>query len=464
MFKKAVFLAVLIMALSFGSAFAYQIDSVASSGGAVPPTQLFVNPGGLGDVLLYGYYNVKGQDQVFTITNTSSVTGARVRIRFREAATIASQCNGSQEVLDFDICLSKGDMWTGRITTGSDGAGLLKSNDFDTYVQTSGDATDPANITGSRVIFPVQYPDGVGFKWGDNNTVTDITADETREGYFEVIAERAMRDCTPEEIENELCTCGKVMDLQNQDAPNTLMGHTNIINLGTLESYGYSATAIADFTITDITSGIQSGAPDLTNCDDCQLVSPPITPVTYALTKASFQGIYDLETAFGGNTAWIITFPTKWVTHDEDATTSAGIGPKCEDVDADVFDDPAVVFTIWNDSEQKDIPSECEFSPCPNTPGNSLPEEVNVVNIQNSHIFTSDVSKALNFRTASFDFGWINLDMVSGVAALMPPHRTTFMGQTSNGLPALGYSAMKFVGGKASILLPLQYKSSINGG
>jgi hypothetical protein len=456
MFKKAVFLAVLIMALSFGSAFAYQIDSVTSSGlgAAAPtpaPTQLFVNPGGLGDVLLYGYYNVRSQDQIFTITNTSDVSGARVRLRFREAATIDSVCNGSQEVLDFDICLSKGDMWTGRIFTGSDGAAWLKSLDTDTYVQTSGDATT-LPVTGTRVIFSEQFPDGVSFKFDGNNTVSDITADQTREGYFEVIAERAMRDCTDAEILAGTCSCGNVMDEVGVQVDNVLMGHTIIVNLSNLESYGYVATALADFTVRDITSGIQSGAPDLTNCDDCLVATPPITPVNYALTKASFQGIYDLESQFAGNTAWIVTFPTKWVTHDD---------VLCNGTVPDIFDDTTVVFTIWDDKENKDTPSECEFSPCPETPGNNLPNEVNVVNIQDSLIFTSDVSRAINFRTASFDFGWINLDMVSGLPLSSLPHATSFGGQTSHGLPAIGYQAMKFAGGKASGLMPLQYKSDI---
>jgi hypothetical protein len=456
MFKKAVFLAVLIMALSFGSAFAFQIDSVVSSTGDVPPTQLFVNPGGLGDVLLYGYYNVRSQDQFFTITNTSAVSGARVRIRFREAATIASQCNGSQEVLDFDICLSKGDMWTGHIFTGPDGAGWLKSPDTDTYVQTSGSAAVAANVTGTRVIFSEQYPDGVAFKYGENNTVTDITADNTREGYFEVIAERGL----DENCSGSSCTCGNLRDVQGQQVDNVLMGHTYMVNLGTMETYGYVATAIADFTVLDITRGIQSGAPDLRDSDDAAIAVRPIDPVNYALTKLSLEGIYDLESQFGGHTAWIVTFPTKWATHDEDG---AGSAATCTDTVADIFDDTSVLITIWDDQENQDTPSECEFSPCPDVPGNSLPNEVNVINIQNSSIFTSDVTRTLQFRTVSFDFGWIDINMLLGGAGLGgltdPIHATSFGGQVTFGLPAIGYQAMKFNGGKATGMLPLQYKS-----
>jgi len=118
MIKKAVLLAILFVALSFGSAFALEIDSLISGNPATnnndvnaSPARVFVNSGGLGDALLYGYYNVRGGNETFfAVTNTDKTYGARVRIRFREAATLTMldrplDCsNGSQEILDFDIC------------------------------------------------------------------------------------------------------------------------------------------------------------------------------------------------------------------------------------------------------------------------------------------------------------------------------------------------------------------------
>jgi hypothetical protein len=472
MFKKAVFLAALIMALSFGSAFAQlgQIDSLAPGVGGVPgPTQMSVNPGGLGDVLLYGYYNVRTQDNIFTVTNTSAVSGARVRIRFREAATIASQCNGSQEVLDFDICLSKGDMWTGRIFTGSDGAGWLKSLDNDTYVQTSG----TADGNGTIVLFRDQFPNGVPFKYGDKNTVSDITADQTREGYFEIIAQRAMRDCTALDITNHTCTCGNVTDVLDvdgvgQDVDNVLMGITYMVNLGDPQTYAYTATAIADFTHLDITPslGIGSVQPDLKDSDDATLGLGfrSIVPANYVLTKNELKGIYELSPVLHGNTTYIVTFPTKWATHDEDGESDA---TTCTDT-ADIFDDPSVQITIWDDKENTDTSSTCEFSPCPPGTGNTLPNEVNVVNIQDSSIFTSDVAKAISFQTQAFNFGWININLyaksagvAAGVVGTGTEHKTVFNGQTTFGLPVMGYQLMKFgTSGRETHLLPLMYNAN----
>ncbi|MDA8105525.1 MAG: hypothetical protein M0Z71_09090 [Nitrospiraceae bacterium] len=480
MFKKAVFLAVLIMALSFGSAFADQIDSLSSGGpniitaGPVAPTQLYVNPGGLGDVLIYGYYNVRGQDQFFTVTNTSDTTGARVRIRFREAAKLpAPECQGSHEVLDFDICLSAGDMWTGRLFTGADGAAWIKSTDIDTYVQTSG-LPDGSGTIG---IFTDLYPTGVGFKYGSKSDNSAITADMTREGYFEIIGERALSDVCGATGQPP-CTCGNLIDVVNSEVPNSLMGHSYMIKLGTFETYGYLATPIANFTLRDITpaDGIGSAKPDLEDNDDFVLTSTknPITPVNYALTKNHLYGIYDIETAFSGNTAYVVTFPTKSFTHTETVNSSG----KCVAGSDDIFDDPSVYITIWDDKENTDNPSQCEFSPCPPGTGNTLPDEVTVLNIENSSVFgtgdsSANVTKALNFQTATFDFGWIDIDLynagrntpagveVGGVLVAATEHMTTVGTEATLGLPAIGYQALKVAGGKATGMMPMQYSTSV---
>ncbi|HXX58354.1 MAG TPA: hypothetical protein VEI96_10175 [Thermodesulfovibrionales bacterium] len=104
MIKKSVFIAMLLVVTGFGSAFALQIDSLASGSESVlPPTKVFVNPSGLGDALIYGYYNVRdaNRENIFTVINTSTRYGVRARIRFREAADINTEeglCNGGWEI------------------------------------------------------------------------------------------------------------------------------------------------------------------------------------------------------------------------------------------------------------------------------------------------------------------------------------------------------------------------------
>ncbi len=109
MLKKAIFMvfAVMLVVTGFGLTQAQAlpiIDGLAPVTGYAS-TQTYINPGGLGDSLLYGYYNVRGNLNLFNIVNTSAVDGAKVRIVFRNA-------KNSRECLDFSICLSKGDVYT----------------------------------------------------------------------------------------------------------------------------------------------------------------------------------------------------------------------------------------------------------------------------------------------------------------------------------------------------------------
>ncbi len=70
-----------------------------------------VNPGGMGDSLIYGYYNVRDNINFITLANTSTADGAKVRIIFRNA-------KDSRECLDYSICLSKGDVYTAYLIDG----------------------------------------------------------------------------------------------------------------------------------------------------------------------------------------------------------------------------------------------------------------------------------------------------------------------------------------------------------
>lgn len=367
MIKKAVVLTVVLVALTLGSAFAYQIDSLGSGvEPSAPPTNVFVNPGGTGDVLLYGYYNVRDNNRTYlSVTNTDSTYGARVRIRFREAATLTGAnipgCkNGSQEILDFDICLSRNDVWSGRIVDSAAGA-TLQSADDDTAVQ----VCEGSNCIGT---FAAMFPAGQAFKSGSNNL--NITVDQTREGYFEIIAEdQLIEDCGGAQQPD--CTCGDLLDTGG-DVENVLMGHAYIINLSDTSTFAYAATALGDFASGDITPSPLFGGNNPNLRDDSE--DGTIDPVNYALTKANLYSIYDIESNLGGKADLIVTFPTKWATHDESVSSI----PACVGINrSDIFDDTSVLVQIFDDAEN--APEEtCQFSPC--TPGETkLPDRKSVV-------------------------------------------------------------------------------------
>src|SRR6056297_3229872 len=77
-----------------------------------------LNPDGLGQVLLYPYYTVRGgNDTLISVVNTTSDVKA-VKVRFIEALN-------SAEVLDFNLYLSPFDVWTAALTETDSGGGQM---------------------------------------------------------------------------------------------------------------------------------------------------------------------------------------------------------------------------------------------------------------------------------------------------------------------------------------------------
>ncbi len=337
-------------------------------------------------------------------------------------------------------------MWSGQLVANSTGTTLI-GRDNDTFVQV-GDNT--ATDIG---IFTTMFPSGVAFKFGADNL--NITGDQTREGYFEIIQEDQMdENCNQPTADDPKpsnpCTCGNQRDLRTP-IENVLMGHTYIVNTATTSIFSYAATALADFDASGLVFTINSNRPNLK--DDSE--DGTITPVNYALTKSQIMAIYDIQSSIDGKAGLIVTFPTKWATHID--TFTAG---KCDAAPSDIFDDTSVKVTIWDDAENAPTVT-CQFSPCTTPTPVDLPNEVNLVDINSSGIFTSDGIVPV---ATAFDFGWINIDLVNNGSAstpVSPAHFTTFQGQTTNGLPAIGYSVETFAGGSFSGLVPLQYTTNV---
>lgn len=106
--KSAVALAAGVLAV--GSAQAVVVGTAGPVAGVVAATVLEVNPAGLGHSLLVPYYTAQGgNDTYLSIVNTDMRNGKAVKIRFRGASN-------SDDVLDFTILLSPGDVWAAAIS------------------------------------------------------------------------------------------------------------------------------------------------------------------------------------------------------------------------------------------------------------------------------------------------------------------------------------------------------------
>ncbi len=120
-----------------------------------------ISTDGIGHILIVPYYNVQaGNATLINLVNTDTVNGKAVKVRFRGASN-------SDDVYDFQVYLSPGDVWSANISRGADGRAALTTNDRS--------CTIPQSVSGSFVTARL------------NPRLTgDALAAETREGYVEI--------------------------------------------------------------------------------------------------------------------------------------------------------------------------------------------------------------------------------------------------------------------------------------
>ncbi len=125
---------------------------------------LSVAESGTGHMLLVPYFNAQnGNMTVFHVVNTDTTKGKAVKVRFRGASN-------SDDVLDFQVFMSPGDVWTAAVTQGADGVANLVTAD--------GTCTLPAISKNVPVSF-------VTDRLPSTMSAAD-KANNTREGYVEI--------------------------------------------------------------------------------------------------------------------------------------------------------------------------------------------------------------------------------------------------------------------------------------
>ena len=131
---------------------------------AAPADGLTVAESGTGHMLLVPYYTAQdGNMTVLHVVNTDINNGKAMKVRFRGASN-------SDDVLDFQVFMSPGDVWTAAVTRGADGKAQLVTAD--------GTCTLPQISKGQQISF---VTDRLNPAWSD-----DVKANNTREGYVEI--------------------------------------------------------------------------------------------------------------------------------------------------------------------------------------------------------------------------------------------------------------------------------------
>jgi len=90
---------------------------------AATTNALDLNPGSMGNELIVPYFSAQGATHTnIDIVNTDQSNGKAVKVRFRGAAN-------SDDVLDFTVLMSPGDVWNADISQDSDGLAHIKTTD-----------------------------------------------------------------------------------------------------------------------------------------------------------------------------------------------------------------------------------------------------------------------------------------------------------------------------------------------
>jgi hypothetical protein len=417
MVRKSLISVMLVFMMIFAAGLAYaghhstNIDGL-TAGPDLGGYDVYVNPGNEGDVLIGGYFNTRGMGNFFTIVNTAEGSGVIARIRFREATE-------SEEVLDFNICLSEQDVFAGVIV--DDGTqGRLFQLESDTTL------TRP------------DIPDaGVPFKHAGNGGLSTVSADETKEGYYEVIGLVTVDQADMDAIDPPfVCPDETFEDGSANDVPNVLFGGHWLSEDGTANLFGYRMLAFANFHPFGFTSQIANENINLGSSFEGR------DGVDWALTKAMVRSEYMLmnnnDPIIGdviGESAYVVNFLTKKL-NVEDVTGKFGDAISCPESDSSYMDPDEdllgveVGVTIFDENENRILSPE-EFSPS-QTPRIELCFEVNVIELGPSNILDSNVEKSIS--TGTFGFGWMELDLYKGKSG---HHQDSYDSEfVSNGLPA----------------------------
>ena len=325
-----------------------------------------LNPNGIGQYLFGQYYDVRdvnGDAQVtnIAIVNTNSNNGnlptcsqvdvlqgrdgencffdqstdvdlpkggILAKVRFRESRY-------STEVLDFNIALSCGEVWTARITLGADGFPRLVS---ESPVVTS--ATGNFGVGGTLRTRPAFNPAKGGnaaqFRFAGGAPGNLVPADAAR-GYLEVIGISDL-PCEPVDADGNPTD----LDLENGNtwsiypstwmATNALAAEAILVRAASGNSYGYAFTAISRyrpviFTVGQPAKGLPSvplsqifanNTPSIQDCLGFDINGVPFTGTdcvrqfNLALHKGRLVGQYDISPTTAGKTNFTLTQPTKY--------------------------------------------------------------------------------------------------------------------------------------------------------
>lgn len=480
--RKSLYLALVAAVSSVG------IANTASSA-------VHVNSNGLGQVLIYPYYTSRaGVDTYLSVVNTTGSAKA-VKVRFTEG-------RNSREVLDFNLYLSKNDMWTGAVVNTANGAKLITADKS---------CTAPAIPAGGKEFVNFAYSganlEGIVGSGGDGETTS---LDRSREGYFEIIEMGTITNTAIEaavtHVSGVPANCavvqaasmdmgpGSALVVGGQSAranPSTggLAGTASLVNVAGGTDFGYDPVALDAFApnnVQNIWNPPGDIRPDMTFADHTGVVFNSGNTVTSSwnngedtvsslLMHNNLINEYVLDTGTLSGTDWVITMPTKRYyvpVHNTALATDATqlyspfthkfwLNGACEPVG----------LSYWN-REEGNV-SIVDFSPPAPGGGTSLCWETTVVTFNNSNVLAS--ANGVNVPV-NFENGWLRMAFAaSGVTVVngqmdangflhadASHSMSSVDSDTYFGLPTVGFMVQDFINQNAAPGVLATYGGNFN--
>ncbi len=438
-----------------------------------------LNPDGLGQVLLYPYFTTQAHQQtLISVVNTTSISKA-VKVRFLEG-------HNSREVLDFNLYLSPFDVWTSTVfkksdaSLAGDGAAILTSDQS---------CTAPTKDQWTGTVGGNPYQEFFNYQYNGTNADTGPTGDSrTLEGHLELIS---MADIVPGSNLDQAVThvagvpddCDYAASIIASDPdllPPTggLFGAGAIVNGAQGTFYTYNADAIDGFTVTALFYGTSSLFPSLAQANTSpidatayvfnngQLITSNYTlanavdAVSAVFAQNAIFNEYNVDSAAGSNTDWVVTFPTKRFYVDPaiigaanpaiapfsfrfgQNVTGNGLGLSCTQIG----------ISQWDREEGHPTVTVGFSPPPPGQPASSLCKESNVIsflNVSSAPSASGVLGSTLVTNVKPFaKTGWMRLDLdPAGQPHAMRPSVDL---DVYHGLPATGFEAVNYVNGNVT--------------
>lgn len=432
--------------------------ALAAFGAAGAAQAVNVSSDGIGQVLLYPYYTVRnGPDgnaynTLISVVNTTGSAKA-VKVRFIEG-------KNSKEVLDFNLYLSKYDVWTAAVVPTTNGAKLVVGETATGKKDTS--CTLPNVVDGKEFVNFAYLADKGG-----------TSLDRTREGYIEIIEMGTIYSGTT--LEEAVTHVAGVPDdcsyVKNSTAGASskeiggvsggLFGSATLISVLGGAMVGVDPTVLDNFaTGSRLVTDSGSVEPNLGAADTFSVVidssnnviesnwAQGFDPVSAVLMHDAVLNEYVTASSLNAYTNWVITMPTK------SAYIGTGSGANSGKLFQSNFNSTVgscddVVVTLF-DREENTL-AEVDFSPPP-PGGNALCWEANVVTFSGRNLLGSVNTANVD---SPFGSGWAAIAIKPAAAGsnkhILISNNSYVNGSAASatyaGLPVIGFAATSYTNG-----------------